>query len=180
MIFDASLSFIPIGSPLTIPTTTAATVASPNTIDLLGQGVGTAPANIIGTRTLFGADMGIGSDRPLLLVTVGTAFVTANSATLNVALQGAVDTASTYQPGTWNTYAETGAIAASNLTANAVIARFDIEAAFPPGTLPRYLRLYFTVASATAFSAGTISSALITMARDDYSEQYAAKNFTVA
>ena len=70
-------------------------------IDLLGLGVGVAPQSIIGTRTLFGADMGIDDQKLQLLCTTGTAFATSNAATLNVQFQGAVDTGAGggYQPG---------------------------------------------------------------------------------
>lgn len=180
MIRDVTTDFIEIGSPLALSTATAGSVQS-TVIDLLGQGVGTAPANIIGgsSSTLFGTDMGIGGKKPQVNVTVGTAATSGNSATLTVQFQGAVDTASTYQPGTWITLVEEPAITVAQLAANAVIARFDFPPAFPPGTLPRYLRLNFVTAASTAFTAGTIASAIVTMVRDDLAQRYSQRNYTV-
>ncbi len=176
MILDSQLSFVPIGGNLTI---LGAAVASPNVIDLLGQGVGTAPQNIFGTPTVFGAPdaMGVGGPRPDLNVTIGAAFVSGTS--LNVALQGAIDSGTpTYAPGTWNTFEETGAILTANLTANTVIMRLPWVPPFPAGLRPRYLRLLFTPAG--TFTLGTISSALVTFVRDDYFARFAAKNYSVA
>jgi len=179
---DASLAFVPIGTPLSLVAADGVDIASSQIIDLIGSGSGTAPANIIGTRTLFGADMGIGSDRPMIDVVLGTGLVTGNSATLNIALQGAPDTGSGggYLPGTWQTFAESGEITAAQGTANTRVARLDIEAAFPENVLPRYLRLLFQVPASTHFTAGTCSFAIVTSSRDDQSNMYAAKNFKVA
>jgi hypothetical protein len=175
MILDSSLSFVPIGGNLAI---LGVAVPSTNVIDLLGQGVGTAPQNIFGTPTVFGAPdaMGVGGPRPELNVTIGAAFVSGTS--LNVALQGAIDSgAPTYQPGTWNTFAETGAILTANLTANTVIARFPWLPPFPANLRPRYLRLLFTPGG--TFTLGTIASALVTTVRDDQFNRFGAKNFAV-
>ena len=178
MLLDGTLAFVPYGSPLSLVLGAGVSAAS-NIIDLLGAGVGVPPPNYIGTRSVFGTDMGIDDQKAQLLCTVGTAFATANSATLNVQFQAAVDNGS-YQPGTWNTLVETGAIAAANLGASKTIARFDFPPAFPAGTLPRFLRLAFVVPAATNFTAGTIAFATPTIIRDDWSAGYAAKNFTVA
>lgn len=177
MITDALVNFIPPGAPLSLITGATTSVYS-NIYDIAGVGVGQPTGNIIGTRTLFGQDIGIGGNKPLLDVVVGTAFVGA-SASLNVQFQGAPDT-SNNQPGTWATLVETGPIAVGSLTAAQIIARFDFPPAFPAGTLPRYLRLAFAVTGGSGFTAGTIAFAIVTMARDDYSAAYAAKNFTVA
>ena len=102
------------------------------------------------------------------------------TSTLNVALQAAADLGTpTYQPSTWNTLAETGAIAVANLTANTVIARFPWLPPFPSNLRPRYLRLLFSIATAN-MTAGTIASAIVTLVRDDQFNKYAAKNYTVA
>jgi hypothetical protein len=178
MIFDASLSLVPIGSPL--PLVAAAGVAIPSAvIDLLGAGVGVAPPNIIGNASVFGTDFGIGADPTELNVTIGTACATANGATLNVQLQFAADNGA-YQPGTWYTAGESGAIAAANLAANAVIARLPWLPAFPKNLQPRFARLNFVVPAATNFTAGTIGSALVCWGRDDYAVAFAAKNFSVS
>jgi hypothetical protein len=178
MILDALLNFIPIGSPLTV---TSAAVASPNVIDLLGLGVGVNPSgtSIWGTTALFGqADaMGVGGARPELNVTLSTANW-AGGTSLNVALQGAPDTASTFLPGTYVTYAETGAIVTASLLANTVIARFPWLPPFPANQRPRYLRLLFTPVG--TFTTGAVASALVTTVRDDQFSKYQPKNFAVA
>ena len=181
MILDASLAFVPLGSPLSLVAGSGVDVAS-NTIDLLGAGVGVAPPSIIGNVSLFGAPdaMGVGGVRPELNVVVGTAFVTGSSATLNAALQAAPDTAVTYQPGTWQTIVETGELTAAQLLANTVIFRCPWLPPFPANLRPRYLRLLFQVPAGTTFTAGTIASAVPTLVRDDQFNKYAAKNFTVS
>ena len=177
MILDSQLSFVPIGAPLTI---TSAALPSPNVIDLLGEGVGVAPSSIIGNPTVFGAPdaMGVGGARPELNVTLGPlAWVGGTS--LNVALQGAADSGTpTYQPGTWNTFAETGLLLTANLLANTVVARFPWLPPWPANLRPRYLRLLFTPAG--TFSVGTIASALVTLVRDDQFNRQAASNYKVA
>jgi len=175
---DALLAFVPIGGNQSLIGASDIAIPSQRVIDLLGEGVGVAPSNIIGNRTLFGTDMGIGGFRPEINCVMGDAGVGATS--LNVALQGAVDTgaAGGYLPGTYITFAETGAIALASLTAGQIIARFPWLPAFPASTLPRFLRLLFTPVG--AFSAGSIASALVTTVRDDQANKFAAKNFTVS
>ena len=131
---DALIAFVPIGAPLSLVSGNNVAVQS-NVIDLLGQGVGQAPANIIGNATVFGQDPGIGQFRPEIDAAVGTAL--AGSTSINMQLQYAVDSGvgGGYQPGTWNTIAETGAIAIANLTANTVFGRLPFLPAFPAGTL---------------------------------------------
>jgi hypothetical protein len=105
--------------------------------------------------------------------------VFASGTSLNVALQAAIDSGTpTFQPGTWNTLAETGTILTANLTANTVIARFPWLPPFPANLRPRFLRLLFTPAG--TFTTGTISSALVTTVRDDEFNKYAARNYNVA
>lgn len=172
MITDALVNFIPIGSSLAI---TNVAVRS-NVFDILGTGQGTAPQNIIGTRTLFGSDVGIGGIRPQLEVLIGAAFVGGTS--LNVAFQGAKDLGTpTYLPDAWQTFVETGAILTANLTAAQILARFDFPPAFPANFNPRYLSLLFTPVG--TFSAGTISAAPVTMVRDDQANKFAARNYSV-
>lgn len=172
MITDALLNFVQ--TPLSI---TNAVVRS-SIVDILGQGVGTAPQNIIGKRTLFGSDTGIGGLRPQLEVLLGTAF--AGGTSINVAFQAAADlgVGGNYQPDTWNTLVETGAIALARLTAAQVLARFDWPPAFPANLNPRYLSLLFTPVG--VFTAGTIAFAPVTMVRDDQANKFATSNFTVA
>lgn len=183
MITDAQLSFVPIGAPLSLVAGAGVNIPSPNTIDLLGEGVGLAPTNVIGNVTNFGSPdaMGVGGARPELAVVIGTTCTTSSSATLNVALQAAADAGSpTYQPSTWDTLAETGAIAVANLTAGTVIARFPWLPPFPANLRPRFLRLLFQVPSGDSFTAGTIGSALVTTVRDDQFNKYAANNYKVS
>ena len=173
MITDALLQFVPVGSNTPI---LGAAVRS-NIYDILGQGVGTAPSNIIGTRTLFGSDLGIGGVKPQLEVLLGSAaFVGGTS--LNVAFQAAPDTAGTHAAGAWTTLVETGAILTASLTAAQVIARFDWPPAFPANLNARYLSLLFTPVG--TFSAGTINAAIVTMVRDDQANKFATNNYTVA
>lgn len=183
MRLDASLAFVPVGSPLSCVGATGATFYS-NIIDLLGTGVGTAPTVIWGNTTVYGSadGAGVGKIRVEMAVAVGTVFATSDSATLNAQLQYAADagSGSSYQPGTWDTIVETGAIAASNLTANAVIMRFPWLPPFPFSLRPRYLRLAFVTPASTQFTTGTIAYAVPSTGRDDYSAWYAAKNYTVA
>jgi hypothetical protein len=180
VISDALLYLVPPRTPLSLVGALNASFQS-QVIDELGTGVGTPPQAIIGTRTLFGADLGIDFYKPQLNVIVGVGAVSAGGGTLNVQFQGAVDTGvgGGYLPGAWITFMETGAIAVANLTAGAKIAMFDWPPAFPVGTLPRYIRLNFVTATAV-FTALTISSATVTMIRDDYNAKFAARNYTVA
>ena len=184
MIIDALLTFVPPTAPLSLVSAAAGYTARSFVIDELGQGVGTAPLSIIGNRSVFGSDMGIDWVKPRIMITVGTAFATSTSATLNIQFQGSVDSGAAgvpaYSPNAWTTYIETGAIAASNLTANAQI-RMDFANSIPFSVLPRFYSLNFVVAPTASgiFTAGTISSAVVTMVTDDYKVAYAAKNYTV-
>ncbi len=182
MITDALLSFVPLGGPLSLVGGSGVAIPSTNIIDLLGAGVGVAPPAIIGNVALFGAPdaMGVGGARPELQISIGTAATTGSSATLTIALQGAPDTASTYQPGTWQTIVQSPALTAAQLTANQVVFRCPWLPPFPANLRPRYLRLLFSPASATSFTAGTIASALVTPCRDDYFAAQAANNYVVA
>lgn len=180
MLIDALVSFVPIQSPLSL--VGGAGVAIPSAVvDSLGSGVGTAPQNIIGNRTLFGVDLGIGGWRPQIEVLVTTGFVTGNSATLNVQYQAAVDTGAGggYQPGTWNTLMETGPITAANLAAQAIVARFDFAPSLPVNLQPRYLRLNFAPLTATNFSAGAVVAPVV-LVRDDLANKLMPGNYVVA
>ena len=174
---DALLSFVPIGGNLSLVTGGANAVASTNIIDLLGNGVGTAPTSIIGTATVFGTDMGIPQMRPEINCVTGSANW-AGGTSLTVALQGAVDSGTpTYQPGTWITFGEVPGLTTAELLANTVIARLPWLPAWPQNILPRYLRLLFTPVG--TYTTGVIGSAIVTIVRDDQSNRYAAKNFVV-
>lgn len=187
MITDSLVAFVPIGGNLSLVGGAGIAIPSTNIVDLLGQGVGTAPANIIGTASVFGTDEGIGGKRPELNVTIGTAVTAAAGTTLKVALQAAIDqgAAGNYQPGAWTDIVSQDNIALANLIAGAVILRSPFLPTMPPGLRPRYLRLLFSpqinnTTPSGNFTAGTIASALVTMVRDDQANKYAAKNFGVA
>jgi hypothetical protein len=183
MITDRLLAFVPIGAPLSMVAGAGVSVPS-GVIDLLGIGVGVAPTSIIGTPATFGAPdaMGVGGLRPELVVAVGTAFVTATAATLNLALQGAPDTGvgGGFLPGTWQTLEETGPLTAAQLTANTVIMRLPWVPPFPFNERPRYLRLLGQMPAATDFTAGTIGYAVVSTVRDDLFNLQAAGNFVVS
>lgn len=180
MRLDSTLNLVPTTAPLSCVGATGATFAS-SVIDLLGSGVGTAPANIIGNATLFGEGIGVGGGvAPKLQCSVGTAFVTGGSATLTVQFQASADTAVTYQPASWTTILQSPAYTAAQLTANKIIARFDWPPDFPDNLEPRYLRLLFATPSGQQFSAGTISFAGLTYVRDDQANKFAASNFVVS
>lgn len=181
MLIDALVSFIAPGSSLSLVAGAGVAIPSPNVIDLLGLGAGVNPltADIIGNRTVWGTDMGIGDPRVQTEVLVGTALATANAATLNIQFQGAPDAGSpTWQPGAWTTLMETGAIAVANLGAQAIAGRFDFPPAFPVNFSPRFLRLLFVVPAGTNFTAGTVQ-APVTTVRDDLAQRYTPKNYAV-
>lgn len=177
MITDQLLAFLPPASNIAI---TSVDVAS-NVIDLLTLGIGVTSANggvIIGqTRTVFGADTGIGGVKPLVECAVGTSFATSAGATLNTKFQGAVDDG-TGNPGTWQTFMETGGDTAAQLAAGKFFGRFDWPPAFPDSFQPRFLRLLFSPSA--AFTAGTVAYAVVTMGRPDLANRYMGKNFAVA
>lgn len=177
MLIDNQLSFT--NGALSLVGADGVAIPAPNVIDLLGFGVGVTPNSIFGNTTVYGsADAkGVGHMRPELNVTLGTLPTTSNAATLNVALQGAIDNGSA-QPGTWNTFVESGAITVANMAANLVIFRCPWVPPFPANLRPRFLRLLFSPATSTHFTAGTVN-ALVTLVRDDQFNKYAAKNYAV-
>lgn len=182
MRLDSQLAFVPLGSPLSLVGSTGATFAS-SVIDLTGAGSGNAPPNIIGNVSLFGQDPGVGDGLlvPKLIVAIGTALVTADSCTLQAALQAAPDTGSGggYVPGSWQTLIESAAISAAQGVAGAIIARFDWPPVFPATLRPRFFRLLFSTPSGEQFSAGTIAYAYVTSVRDDQANAQAANNYVV-
>lgn len=187
MLLDSQLSFSPLGYVLSLVAAAGVSVRAPNIIDLLGTGVGTAPVSIIGqTTSIFGEDPGIGNPKIELQANIGTAFATGNSATLNMQIQAAQDPGAggNYTPTSWTTICETGTIAVANLlappAAKAAPIRLTLIPVFPPNFAPRFLSLNFSIPSGTNFTAGTITFAGVTMARDDWAAKFAAKNFVVA
>lgn len=181
MLTDALVSFVLPGSNVSLAGAAGVALPLGQVYDILGQGVGQAPQNIIGNAALFGSDMGIGAIKPQVEVVIGTLPVTANAATLNIAFQGAPDTglAGGYQPGAWQTLVETGPMTVAQLPSGQIVARFDFPPAFPANLNPRYLRLLAQVPAAENFTAGTISSAVVTMVRDDLSNKFTPNNYQV-
>lgn len=179
MMLDSQLILVPTSTPLVMSLATAGSVQTP-VLDLLGQGPGTAPFNIIGNVTLFGTDFGVGKQQAELIASVGAAFTTGNSATLTAQFQLAPDLGTpTYQPGTWATIIEQPGITAAQLIANAIFARFDWPPVFPLTSRPRFMRLNFVAAASTAFTAGSIGFAAVVLVRDDQSNRQAANNYAV-
>lgn len=174
---DAKLAFVMPGSPLSFVGSTS--VPSTGIIDLLGNGVGQAPSSIIGNKSVFGVDAGVQDHRPEIDTVIGDAALTGTSATLNIALQGAVDTGAGggYLPGTWTTIVETGPLSAAVLTAGSVQGRFPFLP-YPTSSLPRYLRILFQVATGS-FTQGTIAFSIVVWGRDDQANRFAASNFSV-
>lgn len=181
MLIDAALSF---GQNFTLVGGAGVAIPSPLVVDLAGVGQGVAPPSIWGNTAVFAAPDAMGNSqmRPELVVGVGTTFTTANGATLNVALQGAIDTGvgGGYLPGAWNTFGESGPLAVANLVANTIIFRSPWLPPWPFNLRPRFLRLLFTPPAATNFSAGTIAYATSTIIPDAQSNKFASKNYTVA
>ena len=181
MLLDANLAFVAVGTGQTITSTAAST----NVIDFLGVGSGTASTNIIGVpssfggaaNSAFGTDFGIGRWKQQIVIAVGTA-LTGNTGTLQVALQLAPDNGSN-SPGTYQTVQETAAMTIAQLTAGTEI-YLEWPPVFPSTLRPRFARLDFIVGSGP-FTAGTISYAVITSGRDNFTGfQQAQSNYTVA
>jgi predicted Zn-dependent protease len=194
---DALLAFVPIGGNLSLVGAAGVGIPSTNTIDLLGSGVGTAPPNVVIGNTAstgfnsgnFGADVGVGRFKPQIAVFLNSAvtLTTGNSATLNIQFQGAQDpgAGSNYTPTTWQTFAETGYLTLAQLNATIAaatqspVAQFDFPPSFPVNFAPRFLRLLFQPLATTNFTAGQVSSALVTLTQDQQRNKFAAKNFSV-
>jgi len=127
MITDALVNFIPIGSNLPI----LGVPVRSNVYDILGSGPGTPPANIIGNRTIFSSDLGIGGKRAQMEVLIGIAFATGTS--LNIAFQAALISARRPTSRRLDDAGGNRPILTANLTAAQVCARFDWPPAFPAG-----------------------------------------------
>lgn len=181
MLTDANLALVPFGSG-GLSLVGLASAPSPGVIDILGQGVGTAPQNIFGNTTVFGqADaMGVGEKRMELNVATGNSAFVGVGVSLNVQWQGAIDSGvgGGYQPGTWNTFGESGVIAVGSLTANTIIARLPFLPPFPENLRSRFLRLNF-VMTGGLFTTGIIAFALPVLVRDDQFQRYAARNYSI-
>lgn len=155
MILDSLLYF---SSAQTLNSTT---VASTNIIDLS-----------------VGRDMGIGDNPALkLAIFVTTAFVLASSTpSLTIQAQGAPDSGGS--PGTYVTYAESRAYAASDMPLGAKLFPIDWPHRDPTltATFPRFIRLNYLIATST-FSAGAVS-AYLTIDRQDGAQYPAGLTIT--
>jgi hypothetical protein len=187
VITDALLAFVPTNAPLSLVGGAGVVIVS-NVFDILGNGVGQAPTNAFPvTQTVFGADMGVGGIRPELNVLIGTACAGAAGQLLKAALQGAADpgAAGNYTPASWTDIVSVDNMTMANLAANTVLLRTPFLPTLPANLLPRFYRLAFSPMTATALpsgnlTAGTISSALVTMVRDDQANRYIGRNYKVA
>ena len=143
------------GSPDSLAISTA--TASSGTYDITGAGVGTAPPQIFGTASSFGADMGVGDGAwmPFVLVLITTTLV--GGTAMNFALQSAPDNGANGL-GTAITVDETGAIPVASLTAGT---RFTLafnrrqQGASPP----RFCRMLYTPTG--TFTAGAVSAGIV-------------------
>jgi len=153
MILDGLLVFDPNPTSVAIA---AGTQASTNVIDLAASGQIPVLANLQGAR-----DMGIGDNPALKLnVRVVTGFTSAGAGTLSVALQGAPDNGSG-APGSFATWYVSPVYALATL---AVIGAnlLPMDMPRPPSGIgiPRFLRLLYTVATAT-MTAGSVSAQIV-------------------
>ncbi len=140
------------------------TAASTNLYDITGAGSGVVPNLVWGTSTVFGADMGIGDqkDRPVILFSIPTAFVSGGGATLQIQIQAAVDSGTGGVPGTYYTLWESVALSVAQLAAQVGPWSVPLPPLAPPftaGVLPRFYRINYVVATST-FSAGNITAAI--------------------
>lgn len=169
MILDNNLVFSTAQS-MNITTSTP----SESVIDLTG-----GATLEIGNASAFGADLGIGDGVaiPKIGVWVGSQSIdTTNSATLNIAFQGNAS-ASSAADANWITYIETGALAAARLDAYAKIAAFDWPLKQVEAAMPRYVRLYYQVATGV-FTTGEVN-AYVMLQRDDWTLGLYPSGFSV-
>lgn len=147
-----------------ITSTAAGTVV----FDVTGVGSGTVPPMITGVNGTTGAAVPIGFDIgagdgfaiPEVTWEVGTSFVSAGGATLQVQLQAAPDNGSG-SAGSYQTIVQTSTFTAGQLAAN-TIGQFQVPSVAPNWVgeaLPRFYQLNFVVGTST-FSAGKITAYL--------------------
>lgn len=160
MILDAYLAFDTAYTMSAGTTGSIATHLSTNIIDLgITSGIPSS-ANGGGAR-----DIGIGDDPAMkLLVLVTTTMTSGGAATLQIALQGAVDDG-TGNPAAFSTWYTTPAYALATLNAGSRL--MDMDMPRPPDgiAIPRYLQLAYIIAAAT-LTAGVLQSYLV-LDRDD-------------
>jgi hypothetical protein len=148
-----------------------------------GQAItSTAVSNIIDLGVAQGEDLGIAERSLKFAIYTSAAFTTTNSATLTVQVQGAPDDG-TGNPGSFLTYVETPAMAASLLTYTTANGGVKIPLDLPHRSLaalkilPRFLQLNFVVGTGV-FSAGKLNAYLV-IDRDDWSMGQYKSGYTV-
>ena len=158
MIFDALELFDPAGTTIT-STATSTNILDVGILDAAQPGIGKQQRDVGPSYT--------GWDSLDIFVQIQTTFTATGSATLQVAIQAAVDagaTASAQTPGTWYDQVMTGALPVANLTAGREILRTPVPrwsvCASNVTTRPRFYRLNYTVATGP-MTAGAIEAALV-------------------
>ena len=140
MFLDKLLEFDPSGTNITV------TAASTNVLDMLNA-----------------RDIGRGDTDLDILVIVQTTFTAAGAATLTTSLQSADDDG-TGNPSTYYDQILTGAIPVANLTAQRELLKaqvpIDSSAVSNNNTLPRFYRIYYTVATGP-MTAGKVGAWII-------------------
>jgi hypothetical protein len=114
-------------------------------------GVSTNVIDLVSKRDIGGE---LASPDLQIIVKTGTAFLSTGSSTLAISVQGSTDNSS------WDTYATFPAIAKASLVANTRLLAQPLPRVAFGGSLPRYLRLAYTVGVAD-FTAGTLTAALV-------------------
>lgn len=100
-------------------------------------------------------DLGIGDDPSLeILILVTEAFTAAGAATLVTSFQGSIDNSA------WTDMAMTAAIGKASLTAGAEVARWSLPSLVAGQSMPRYLRINYTVATGP-MTAGKITAGIL-------------------
>jgi hypothetical protein len=128
------------------PPASGSTYYSVNTLDS-----GQLASNKLG----YGRDIGIGDDPTLLLVvSASVAIIGLANSTLTIAIQVAADNGSGSPSGTWDTIAQSEAIAVGTAGISGEIWRAPIPQA-NAGYIPKFYRLAYTVGTANLATNGT-------------------------
>jgi len=181
-VFDSATAFVQPNSAFSLIGVAGSDLQIGNVVDLMGVGVGVAPPNIIGNRSLYGVDPGIGF-KPVVEINILAGLATGNAMTAEFAIQYAPDTGSAggYLPGTWENASTTGPKAVSEYPAGTQI-RMDLPPAPPDQQLPppRYIRAVLVGEAAKNLNAGTVQFAGIVMSRTDPVNKNAPNNYVQA
>ncbi len=150
MILDALLKFSSAQS-------LAMAAGDADSTNVLDFGLSGIPASAAGGGA---RDMGAGDDPALkLVVQVNTAFTSGGAATLAIALQGAPDNGSG-AAGSYTTMWTSPTFALATLIAGAQLANVYIPRPIAGQALPRFLKLVYTVGTATT-TAGKVDSYVV-------------------